>query len=311
MIVVGVALPFNHSVYRPAQEWPKLHEWVMGPSYPPRSEETPEELQQQVARIGTAAAIIRHQLDEARPDVMVVLATDHGRLFSNVQVPQLCTFTGDELWGSTRIAELNEPADGEILKLNGAPDLAAFIQEELVYHKFDMSYSRVMRPLGQPEYGADASLVEAVRLLTPALNIPVVAIFMNTQLDPAPSGQRCYALGKALGSILGERHERIALVASGGMSHDHHGLRAGFVDDMMDQWVLKTLGRGLSERMAPMFSMDSDSHHGGTAELRLWMAAGAACENFGSKAITVDYFPSPTAGAGIGFAYWPLSPAQH
>ncbi len=308
MLELGVALPFNHSMYRPAEEWPALHEWIIGPSRQPLelAEETPEVIRQHIARADTAAAIIRHKLEESRPDALVVLVSDHGRLFSPVQVPQFCTFLGEEIWGSSRLAEREEPADEDIITLKGAPDLAAFVQEELVYHEFDMNYSKSIVPLGQPDYGADASLVNAVRLLNPKLDIPVVPIFMNTQRPPAPNGQRCIDFGRALGEILDERPERIALVASGGLSHDHHGLRGGYVDYPLDQWVLKMLSRGLSGRMAPIFAVESDSVHGGTAEMRLWMAVGAACESVGSSAVKIDYFPSYTAGAGMGFAYWPI-----
>lgn len=310
MLVAGVALPFNHSMYRPVDQWQRVRQWVQGAAVgdPRIKDETPEVLQAQKLRVEVAAGVIRHRLMEARPEVLVVLATDHGRLFSAVQQPQLFILAEDEVWGSPNVAELGEPP-GEPIRFGGKPDLALFIQEELVYHKFDAAFSQTMQPLGQPEYGADPSLVSAVKLVNPTLNLPVVPILMNTQLRPAPNGKRCFDLGRALGQILDEVPQRIAIIASGGMSHDHHGQRAGWVDDLMDEWVLRTLERGLSERMMPMFNQENASAHGGTAELRLWLAAGAAMETVNAKALPVDYFPSLTAAAGVGFAFWPVQKA--
>jgi hypothetical protein len=52
-----------------------------------------------------------------------------------------------------------------------------------------------------------------------ARNIPVVPIFVNTYLPPLPSTRRCAALGKAIADIVAGRPEKIAMLASGGMSH--------------------------------------------------------------------------------------------
>ena len=93
---------------------------------------------------------------------------------------------------------------------------------------------------------------------------------------------------------------------SGGLSHDHHGLRAGWVDHPFDQWALKQLSRGKGANLDPIWDLESDSIHGGTAEVRLWSVVAGACESFSGKAVVVDYFPSYTAATGLGFVYWPL-----
>jgi len=238
---------------------------------------------------------------------MVVVSTDNGRLFSGVQVPQLSTFLGDELWCSTRIMELEEPADGEILRAKCASDLAAFIQEELVWRGFDMSYSRSLNPLGQPAYGAAASYLEPMRKLAPDLAIPIVPIHVNANRPPAPSGRRMYRFGQALGEILQDWEGRLALLASGGLSHDHGGPRGGWIDEPMDRFVQERYRRGRSADLQSMFDVVSDTLVGGGAQIRLWNAVAAAGEARGAKARIVDYIPSYSMGAGIGFAYWPVA----
>src|SRR5215470_4099826 len=53
----------------------------------------------------------------------------------------------------------------------------------------------------------------------PAPGLPIVPLYVNVYLAPQPTPARCYAWGQALRAILGPRPERIALLASGGLSH--------------------------------------------------------------------------------------------
>ncbi len=309
MLGLGLATSYAPAMYRDPGEWPKLHEWLTGDAPQPHelADESPEALQQQQGRIKSGFAALRDQLAEYKPDVLVVLASDSGRLFSPVQVPQFWTYLGEEIWGSTRRPEMGEKAEDEILRARCASDLAAFIQQELVDHAFDMNYGKLLNPMGQPEYGAPISLMEPIRALTPDMDIPVVPILVNCMVPPAPSGHRCYDFGVALAEILDEPTERIALVASGGLSHDHHGPRAGWVDVPLDRWVLEKLTRGKGSVLKPMFDLESDTLQGGTAEVRLWAIVAGACEALGAKATLVDYFPSYTAATGICFAHWTAS----
>jgi 2,3-dihydroxyphenylpropionate 1,2-dioxygenase len=50
-------------------------------------------------------------------------------------------------------------------------------------------------------------------------NIPVVPFFTNVYLPPLPTAKRCAALGRAVAEVIKGRKERVAVIASGGMSH--------------------------------------------------------------------------------------------
>lgn len=309
MLELGIALSYAPSIYRDAAEWPKIHQWLTegAPRPPELAQETPEVLQRLKERADAGLRALRLQLEQTRPDAVIMLASDTGRVFSGIQVPQLSTFLGDEIWGSTRLAELGEPADADIVRLRCAPDLAAFVHRELVLRGFDMNYSKELRPLGQPDYGTAAAFVEPGRALLSGLDVPIVPIYVNSQIWPAPSGHRCYALGRALAEILDERPERVALVASGGLSQDYRGPRAGWIDHPLDRWVLDQLVRGKATELQTLFDLDSDSLRGGTGQIRLWIVVAGACEALGARARTVDYFPAYTAATGIGFVYWPIA----
>jgi hypothetical protein len=308
MFNLAMAVSYAPGMYRAVSEWPMLHAWAAGEIPQPReyAAETDEVRQDQVRRIEAAFETLRGQLQTHRIEALVVLATDNGRLYSNVQVPQLSTFLGAELWGSTQFAELGEPAAGEIVRIKCDSELASFIQEELVWKGFDMSYSKSLRPMAQPEYGAAPAFFEPVRRLVPDLGIPIVPIHVNANRPPAPSGRRMYRFGQALGEILAEWKGRVAVLASGGLSHDHGGPRGGWIDEPMDRFVLERYRRGRSADLQSMFDVVSDTLVGGGAQIRLWNAAAAAAESQGVKASILDYIPSFSLAAGVGFAYWPV-----
>ena len=306
MLGLGLASSYVPSMFREARDWPKIRDWLVGDAPQPDviAEEASDVLVKQVKRIKRGFAEQRKRLKEFRPGAVVILASDTGRLFTGVQVPQFCTYLGDKVWGSARLAELGEPAKDDIVRLKCAPDLAAHIHEELVHRGFDFNYSKTLKPLGQPDYGTTPALVEPARALLSRSSTPVIPIYVNCHVPPAPSGHRCYAVGQALADILSERPERLALVASGGLSHDHHNSRAGWIDRPLDEWVLNKLGRSKVQDLKPMFDLESDALRGGSAQVRLWIIVAAAFESLGVAATVFDYFPSYSAATGIGFAGW-------
>ena len=81
----------------------------------------------------------------------------------------------------------------------------------VVDHNFDMAYSE------------DAELGHAFSIpfeyVIGKRDIPVIPFFTNVYVPPLPTPRRCEALGKAIAEIVKGRKERVAIIASGGMSH--------------------------------------------------------------------------------------------
>lgn len=161
MLVLGLAASFAPAMYREADDWPKVHDWLVGDAPQPfeLADQGPEEVAREIERIRAGFQRLSEQLAAARPEAAVMLASDSGRVFASVQVPQFCAFLGQELWGSTRYAELGEVAEDDIVRLPCAAELAGFVQRELVVRGFDMSYSQEVRALVQPEFGTSPSFV--------------------------------------------------------------------------------------------------------------------------------------------------------
>lgn len=255
------------------------------------------------AAIQAAFDVLRQQLEAYRPDALIVIGDDQGDVFDASFNPTFCIFTGEKLWGldgtGYRPLETRRRIDFPC----HAP-LAHFIHEGLIKQGFDMVSSAVFRPLGRPEHGVSHMLAHPVPVLVPKLALPLVPIFINEYFPPLPSAERCYNLGVALAEVLAERPERVAIYASGGLSHDPFGPRAGWVDEPLDRWFLERLERHDREAMQHLFTFDSDTLRGGTGELRAWISVAGAMQR---PAKVVEYISAHHAKCGLGFAYWPSS----
>ena len=119
-----------------------------------------------------------------------------------------------------------------------------------------------------------------------------------------PSARTCYDLGRAIAAALKHRPEKVAIMASGGLSHDPRGPRAGWIDTPLDHWVLEQLRGGNGEALCQLFQFDSDTLRSGTGEIRSWIVVAGACD--AAQATIVDYIPAHHAVTGLGFAYWLL-----
>src|SRR5262249_35375565 len=74
----------------------------------------------------------------------------------------------------------------------------------------------------------------------PVKTIPVA---INTVQFPRPSPSRCYKLGKAIGRAIEsyDRNLRVVVIATGGMSHQLDGKRAGFINKRFDLMCLEKI----------------------------------------------------------------------
>jgi hypothetical protein len=129
--------------------------------------------------------------------------------------------------------------------------------------------------------------------------IPMVPVIMNSYYPPTqPTAARCVEFGKALGRAISGWSDprRVAIVASGGLTHF-------VVDEVWDRWLLDALK---SNDWAEIAKIRDDEMMQGTAEVRHWIAAGAALADLHME--VVDYIPAyrSTAGTGcgLGFALW-------
>jgi protocatechuate 4,5-dioxygenase beta chain len=306
MIGLGIATSHAPAVFCPAEVWPTVYQGIpdyMRGSQPPTAPlETPEVVEQHVARIETVFQTLRSAVRAYAPDAIVYIGDDQGDMFNESNFPTFAVFTGEEVWGASKPRYIDQPLEESHVTVPVHTDLANRILRGFVEHGFDPSNMGKMQPLGNPAQGMSHMLIHPHPRLVPENDIPVVPIFINENFSPLPTARRCWDLGLALREILMDAPERVVLYASGGLSHDPRGPRAGWIDEPLDNWVLERIKGNEGEQLTNLFTFDSDTLRGGTGEIRAWIAVTAAMQR---PATVLDYFPSHHAKCGLAFACWP------
>jgi protocatechuate 4,5-dioxygenase beta chain len=306
MLGLGLASSHAPALFCPPEVWPTVYaaipDYMKGSQPHTAKDETPEVIRAQIKRSDANFAALRRELEAFKPDALVILGDDQGDMFDISNVPAFSVFIGESVWGSTVPTYVGEAPEKSRIHMPVHQDLARHILKGLVKRNFDPASNAIMRPLGRPERGISHAVVYPAPKLMPKYDIPIVPIFMNEYFPPMPSAARCFDLGIALRDIIDETKLRVAIYASGGLSHDPAGPRAGWIDEPLDRWVLERLENNEPEELKNLFTFDSDTLRGGTGEIRAWISVAAAC---GRPAKVVDYFKSHHAKVGLAWAYWP------
>jgi protocatechuate 4,5-dioxygenase beta chain len=108
--------------------------------------------------------------------------------------------------------------------------------------------------------------------------VAIVPVCINTVQFPLPSARRCYALGQAVGRAIArwDSGQRVAVIASGGLSHQLDGERAGFINKAFDLQFLESMAT--NPEWATQFSVHELVEKTGTqgVELLMWLAMRGA-----------------------------------
>ncbi len=307
--MLGLGLAFSHApaMFCPAELWPVAYATIpeaMRESQPRSARlETAEVIRGYIDRIHRAYEILRAQIESYRPDALIFIGDDQEDMFNSSNSPALCLFTGERVWGMSAPRYMKLPPEAARVDIKVHAELARHLLKALLRRGFDVASSGVMQPVGpHPERGVSHMLALPYPRLVPALDIPVIPLFVNAYYPPQPTAKRCWDLGVEIAEALRDRPERVAICASGGMSHDPQGPRAGWIDEPLDRWVLERIATNRGAELKNLFTFDSDTLRGGTGELRAWISAAGACQ---WPATVVDYVPIHHVKTGVGFAFWP------
>jgi protocatechuate 4,5-dioxygenase, beta chain len=172
-------------------------------------------------------------IQQEKPDVVILVYNDHASAFSLSLIPTFALGTGaefkpaDEGWG---------PRPVPVVK--GHPELAAHIAQSLILDEFDMTLVNEM----DVDHGLTVplSLVYGQPSEWPCKVIPLA---VNVVQYPAPTGNRCFNLGKALRKAVESFPENLKVMVwgTGGMSHQLQGPRAGLINKEWDNRFLDLL----------------------------------------------------------------------
>ncbi|HVZ23222.1 MAG TPA: hypothetical protein VG871_19250 [Vicinamibacterales bacterium] len=232
----------------------------------------PDENPEQLDQAGRAMNELGKALDEAKPDVIIFLGADHVETFSVSCVPTFCIVAGDTAHAKFAGREHTLPIHRE---------MAEDILDKLVTeHNFDIAYSE------------DAELGHAFSIpfeyVIGPRKIPVIPFFTNVYVPPLPTAKRCQALGQALAQIVKGRKERVAVVASGGMSHFPGTTKYLHPEFDFDRWLVSQMEAGNIDALLDMTPEQLDEV--GNTELLSWAVMFGAIG--AHKGELIDYIPT-------------------
>ncbi|MDX2033746.1 MAG: hypothetical protein SF339_23930 [Blastocatellia bacterium] len=210
-------------------------------------------------------------LDETKPDVILFLGSDHLETFSIGCVPTFAIVAG-----SRAIAEFA----GRRFDLPIHREMAEDLLHRLVEADFDLAYSEDA-VLGHT-FAVPFEFVIAGR------DIPVIPIHANVYMPPLPSPRRCAALGREMAKVIASRPERVAIIASGGMSHYPGTWKYPEPDFAFDRWMISELEQGRTETLLALTTEQLDEV--GNTELLPWAIMLGAIGNAPGE--LVQYTPT-------------------
>jgi aromatic ring-opening dioxygenase catalytic subunit (LigB family) len=244
------------------------------------------------ARISAAYAALGEAMRAARPDVIVEIAPDHWTNFFIDNLPSVCIGVGAEHEGP------REPfmARFGIRSLPGDAPFAMHLVRTALAGGFEPSVSHRMAL----DHGFTLPLARMELDPIPA----IVPIVVNDLEPPMPSIARCAQWGDLVRGAIASypRDLRVAVLASGGLSHSIGESTMGAIDEAFDRDCIAAFEAGTREPLIAMLDARLDEGGNGAAEIRNWVVAHTAA---GARGFTlIDYAAVPEVYVGCAWAAW-------
>jgi hypothetical protein len=148
---------------------------------------------------------VRAEIERLAPNAIVIVATDHGRIYPLEFVPTVAIGVG---------ASARSAGDSEVpvRDVRVHHDAAGAILRSMVEQGIDIAFSEAP--------GIDHSFMIPLGLINPDDVIPIVPVTMNCNTPPRPRFGRAREIGEALGTAIAAAGDgRAVLVGTGGLSH--------------------------------------------------------------------------------------------
>jgi gallate dioxygenase len=230
---------------------------------------------------------VQRWLAEKKPDVLFLIFNDHVTSFFFDHYSNFALGVGESY----------SPADEgggprALPPVKGHPALARHIAASLVADEFDLSFFQ--------DKGLDHGCFSPLSLLwphEPEWPGAIVPLQVGVLQFPSPSANRCFKLGQSLRRAIESYPEdlKVVIVATGGLSHQVHGERAGFNNT---EWDMKFLELLENDPVALTgMTIAEFAERGGfeSAEVVMWLIMRGALSSNVRKVHQSYYLPSMTA----------------
>lgn len=199
-------------------------------------------------------------LDRTQPDAIVFFGIDHVETFTLRSIPTFAIVISEEAEADFGPRRYHKPVH---------QPLALALLDGLVDREFDMTYA-------QKALLGHAFAVPFEYILEDR-NIPIVPFIINAYLPPLPKPRRCAALGAAVADIIKGRPEKVAILASGGMSHYPGTDKYPHPEYEFDRWAIERIEEGNLDALLDLTLDQLDEV--GNGELLTWFAMFGAIGN--------------------------------
>jgi|SRR5690348_2194278 len=228
----------------------------------------------------------RRELEAAAPDTIVLLTSEHWANFFLDHIGAFCIGRGETFDGPI------EPwLRVETAQVKGDPQLAECILDHCYANGFEPSYAHEMK--------LDHGSMVPLSFLLPNMDRRIVPIMFNTLAKPRPSAARCLALGQTLRPVLEAAEQRIAVVATGGLSHDPGEINHGVIDSEFDARFLDDMAGAKLERLAGYSDSDLLNAGAGTLELLAWICLAGVMGERRARVIAYQAVKPWATGMGV------------
>lgn len=235
----------------------------------------------------------RKWMADADPDVLILAYNDHASAFDLDLIPTFAIGVAEEF----PIADEGY-GPRPIPPVPGHPDLAWHLAESLILDEFDMTIVNNLP--------VDHGLTVPLSILYgkperwPARVIP---LSVNVIQYPPPTGRRCFALGQAIRRAVESYPDsedlKVAVLGTGGMSHQLQGERAGFINTPFDTAYLNRLAddaEALTEISHTELLRDAGSEG---IELVMWLIMRGALSRNVREVHRHYHVPASNTAAGL------------
>ena len=351
-IVLGIGTSHTPLLSLPPEMWP---EYAKGDernpelSFPPHGHvlsftqavetlkdttryEGPEPFKAQAAAFKKALDTLSSTLQEAAPDITVIISDDQDEWFYEHNMPRFAVYWGESVpliprsivEGASEMVTRIAQGYGDVpMDVPVASRFGRYLIEYLGDHDFDVAHTtHVQQPYGgkvarryptpdgelnsvrdtkEHQQGLPHGFAFVVKRLFNNQPRPILPVFQNTCYPPnQPTARRSYQFGQAIGAAIREWPEqaRVAVVASGGLSHF-------VVDEEQDRRLLAALAQKDS---ATLTAVPKERLFSATSETLNWIALGGVMEKEPLNFELVDYVPvyrtPANTGGGWAFGRW-------
>lgn len=241
-------------------------------------------------------------LEQAAPDVVVIVGDDQAELYTPGNMPALALFWGEKVVMHNMPEDLppwmQSMAQGYAMdaqhEFPGHPELAEDIITGLMDRAVDLTVCRDVPDPAAAGFGHAFGF--PVKRLFRGREIPIIPVMLNTYFPPnVLSSDRCFEVGRMLKEAIeaSPKDLRVAVIASGGLSHF-------VVEEELDRTVVEGLGDPAGKKLR---EIPREALLEGSSEILNWVMTAGAVSHL--PLLSADYIPvrRTAAGTGIGLAF--------